>query len=86
MHHPQLAVASLLVVDVPEVRAHRILDKAVRRFIGVREAFGPIDILVNYVSGGAWKGLQEISPDEFEQARRVAAYGGSVPRSLPFGA
>lgn len=45
-------------------------------FDDVRETFGPVDILVNHASGGAWKGLREISPDEFEQAWRVSAYGG----------
>ena len=31
-------------------------------FETVREAFGPVDILVNHASGGSWKGLQDISP------------------------
>jgi NAD(P)-dependent dehydrogenase (short-subunit alcohol dehydrogenase family) len=44
-------------------------------FEAVREAFGPVDILVNHASGGSWKGLGDISPDEFEQAWRVSAYG-----------
>ncbi|MFA9417753.1 SDR family NAD(P)-dependent oxidoreductase [Natrinema sp. HArc-T2] len=44
-------------------------------FREVRDAFGPVDILVNHASGGAWKGLQDISPDEFEQTMRVSAQG-----------
>jgi NAD(P)-dependent dehydrogenase (short-subunit alcohol dehydrogenase family) len=51
-------------------------DQVGSGFERVHEAFGPVDILVNHASGGAWKGLHEISPDEFEQAWRVAAYGG----------
>ena len=44
-------------------------------FEQVREVFGPVDVLVNHASGGAWKGLGEISPEEFEQAWRVSAMG-----------
>ncbi|WP_336327500.1 SDR family NAD(P)-dependent oxidoreductase [Halovenus sp. HT40] len=44
-------------------------------FDDVREAFGPVDILVNHASGAAWKGLRDISPGEFEQAWRVSAQG-----------
>jgi NAD(P)-dependent dehydrogenase (short-subunit alcohol dehydrogenase family) len=44
-------------------------------FDRVREAFGPIDVLVNHASGGSWKGIQEITPVEFERALRVSAYG-----------
>jgi NAD(P)-dependent dehydrogenase (short-subunit alcohol dehydrogenase family) len=44
-------------------------------FREVRDAFGPVDILVNHASGGSWKGLREISPDEFEQAWEVSAHG-----------
>jgi NAD(P)-dependent dehydrogenase (short-subunit alcohol dehydrogenase family) len=41
----------------------------------VRKRFGSVDILLNHASGGAWKGTVEISPEEFEQAWRVSAYG-----------
>lgn len=44
-------------------------------FDEVREAFGPVDILVNHASGAAWKGVRDISPGEFEQAWRVSAQG-----------
>lgn len=44
-------------------------------FRAVRDAFGSVDILVNHASGGSWKGTQEISPEAFEQAWRVSAYG-----------
>ncbi|WP_253738914.1 SDR family NAD(P)-dependent oxidoreductase [Halohasta salina] len=44
-------------------------------FETVREAFGPVDVLVNHASGGSWKGLREISHEEFEAAWRVSSYG-----------
>ena len=44
-------------------------------FQEVRDAFGPVDILVNHASGGAWKGLRSISAAEFERAFRVSAGG-----------
>src|SRR3569832_380247 len=47
-------------------------------FMRVREAFGPIDILVHHASGSAWKGVFELSPEEFEWAWRVSAYGGCL--------
>lgn len=49
--------------------------EVVSGFQAVREAFGPVDILINHASGGAWAGLQEISPAEFEAAWRVSAKG-----------
>ncbi|PCR89354.1 SDR family NAD(P)-dependent oxidoreductase [Natrinema ejinorense] len=45
-------------------------------FRAVRDAFGPVDILVNHASGGSWKGIRDISPSEFERAWRVSAQGG----------
>ena len=50
-------------------------DQVAAGFDAVREAFGPVDVLVNHASGGAWKGLRDIGPDEFEAAWRVSAYG-----------
>ena len=47
-------------------------------FETVREELGPIDILINHASGGAWKGLREISPEEFEDAMAVGPLGGLV--------
>jgi NAD(P)-dependent dehydrogenase (short-subunit alcohol dehydrogenase family) len=45
-------------------------------FETVREAFGPVDVLVNHASGGSWKGLREISDEEFENALAVGPRGG----------
>ncbi len=44
-------------------------------FTQIRDRFGPIDILVNHASGGSWKGLMEIRPDEFERAWKVSVLG-----------
>lgn len=45
-------------------------------FETIREAFGPVDVLVNHASGGAWKGLRDLSTEEFDQALAVGARGG----------
>jgi len=45
-------------------------------FERVREAFGPVDVLVNNASGSPWKGLTEITTAEFERALAVSATGG----------
>jgi NAD(P)-dependent dehydrogenase (short-subunit alcohol dehydrogenase family) len=45
-------------------------------FEAVREAFGPVDVLVNHASGGAWKGLLDLSAEEFERAMAVGPAGG----------
>jgi len=44
-------------------------------FERVREELGPVDVLVNHASGGSWRGLTDISADEFERAWRVGGYG-----------
>ncbi|WP_254531413.1 SDR family NAD(P)-dependent oxidoreductase [Natrinema gelatinilyticum] len=51
-------------------------DQVAAGFREVRDTFGPVDVLVNHASGGAWSGLRDITPDEFERAWRVGAYGG----------
>ncbi|MUV90114.1 SDR family NAD(P)-dependent oxidoreductase [Halapricum sp. CBA1109] len=40
-------------------------------FADVREAFGPVDVLVNHASAAPWKGLQAISDEEFQGALDV---------------
>lgn len=47
-------------------------------FETIREELGPVDVLVNHASGGAWKSLREISPEEFEEAMQVGPLGGLV--------
>jgi NAD(P)-dependent dehydrogenase (short-subunit alcohol dehydrogenase family) len=44
-------------------------------FERVREELGPVDVLVNHASGGSWKGLRDLSAEEFERAWRVNGYG-----------
>ena len=51
-------------------------DAVEAAFDHVRETFGPIDVLVNNASGGAWKGLRDIDHDEFAHALSVGAEGG----------
>lgn len=45
-------------------------------FRTVRREFGPVDVLVNHASGGVWKGVQEISVSEFDDALAVGPRGG----------
>jgi NAD(P)-dependent dehydrogenase (short-subunit alcohol dehydrogenase family) len=47
-------------------------------FEAVRAAFGPVDILVNHASAAAWKGLMDVSVEEFEQAWAVNGRGAFV--------
>ena len=47
-------------------------------FETVRDAYGGVDILVNHASAAAWKGLTDISLDEFEQAWAVNGRGAFV--------
>ena len=44
-------------------------------FETVREAFGPVDILVQNASGGGWNGLADTDPDELGDALAVSASG-----------
>jgi NAD(P)-dependent dehydrogenase (short-subunit alcohol dehydrogenase family) len=45
-------------------------------FEAVREAFGPVDTLINHAGGGGWRGIAEGSATEFEAAWRTCALGG----------
>ena len=47
-------------------------------FDTVREAFGPVDVLVNHASAASWKGLMDVSVEEFEQAWAVNGRGAFV--------
>ncbi|MFB6220832.1 MAG: SDR family NAD(P)-dependent oxidoreductase [Halolamina sp.] len=55
-----------------------IADEAavVDAFAQVREAFGPVDVLVNNASAASWDGLMECSTDSFDRALGVGARGG----------
>jgi NAD(P)-dependent dehydrogenase (short-subunit alcohol dehydrogenase family) len=47
-------------------------------FEAVREAFGPVDVLVNHASAASWKGLLDSSVEEFERAWAVNGRGAFV--------
>jgi NAD(P)-dependent dehydrogenase (short-subunit alcohol dehydrogenase family) len=64
-HHAALAVP----VDLTDP------EQVSKGFTRVRERFGAADVLINHAGSGIWKGLLDLSPEEFEQAWRVGAYG-----------
>ena len=45
-------------------------------FETIREQLGPVDVLVNNASGGAWKGVCDIGHEEFANAIAVGVEGG----------
>jgi NAD(P)-dependent dehydrogenase (short-subunit alcohol dehydrogenase family) len=47
-------------------------------FETVREAFGPVDVLVNHASAASWTGLMDSSVEEFEEAWAVNGRGAFV--------
>ena len=61
-----------VTVDLADVDAIR------EGFETVREAFGPVDVLVNHASAASWTGLLDTSVDEFESAWAVDARGAFV--------
>jgi len=50
-------------------------DAVAAGFERVREAFGPVDVLVNNASGAAWNGLLECTTEEFRGAFEVGGVG-----------
>ncbi len=54
-----------------------VTDEAavVNAFVTVRDAFGPVDVLVNNASAASWDGLLECSTESFERALDVGARG-----------
>jgi NAD(P)-dependent dehydrogenase (short-subunit alcohol dehydrogenase family) len=50
-------------------------DQVADGFDRIREAFGPVDVLVNHASSAPWAGLTDIDHAEFERALQVGAAG-----------
>ncbi|WP_299262341.1 SDR family NAD(P)-dependent oxidoreductase [Halorientalis sp.] len=46
-------------------------DEVAAGFETVRDAFGPVDVLVNHASAASWDGLTDISPASFDRALAV---------------
>ena len=61
-----------VTVDLADVEAIR------EGFEAVRDAFGPVDVLVNHASAASWTGLLDTSLDEFDSAWAVDARGAFV--------
>lgn len=51
-------------------------DAVEEGFDAVREAFGPVDMLVHNAGNYMYGGMRDLSPSEFEEMWRMAAYGG----------
>jgi len=51
-------------------------EQVEQAFAFIRDELGPVDILVNHASGGAWQGIADISIGAFENAMLVGPYGG----------
>ena len=73
-----------LAAEVGEETGSRLLPVAVditrpeelaAGFETVRGELGPVDILVNHASNASWKGLLDLTPDEFDLAWRVSVLG-----------
>jgi NAD(P)-dependent dehydrogenase (short-subunit alcohol dehydrogenase family) len=45
-------------------------------FRAVRQAFGPVDMLINHAGNATWAPLQDLTPDQFSEAWRVGPYAG----------
>ena len=54
------------------------VDQIREGFDAVRDEFGPVDVLVNHASAASWKGLTDISLEEFERAWAVNGRGAFV--------
>ncbi len=54
------------------------VDRIREGFDTVRKAFGPVDVLVNHASAPSWKGLMDLSVEEFERAWAVNGRGAFV--------
>ncbi len=63
-----------LAVPTDLTEVERIRDG----FDAVREAFGPVDVLVNHASAASWTGLMDTSVDEFERSWAVNGRGAFV--------
>jgi len=51
-------------------------EQVAEGFQAVREAFGPVDILIHHAGSASWKGVLDMRPEEFEQGWRTCAFGG----------
>ncbi|RAW46961.1 short-chain dehydrogenase [Halorubrum sp. 48-1-W] len=74
-----------LAVDLPEpgeglaVPVDLTDPDAIRDgFDAVREAFGPVDVLVNHASAASWTGLLDTGVEEFEESWAVNGRGAFV--------
>jgi len=54
------------------------VDQIRQGFATVREAFGPVDILVNHASAGSWTGLLDTAVEDLERTWAVGGRGAFV--------
>lgn len=50
-------------------------DEVEQAFAKVRDAFGPVDVLICHASASAWSGIEKLTAEKFERAWRVTVLG-----------
>ncbi len=50
-------------------------DEVEQAFAKVRNAFGPVDVLICHASASAWSGIEKLTVEKFERAWRVTVLG-----------
>jgi NAD(P)-dependent dehydrogenase (short-subunit alcohol dehydrogenase family) len=72
----EIAAAGGKVIEVPADLGDRAQIAAA--FKAIREKLGAPDVLLYNAGGGKWGNINEVTPEQYEDAWRVGAYGAFV--------